>query len=263
MRKKIFEIIFEADTKAGKLFDIVLILTIILSVIAVIFDSVKQFRLSHGDLLFRLELIFTILFTIEYILRIYSVEQRSKYIFSFFGIIDLLAILPTYISFIVPGAQFLLVIRVLRVLRVFRVLKLVQYLSEANVLMESIRASSRKILVFLFAVFTMAIIFGSLMYVVEGEESGYTSIPRGIYWAIVTLTTVGYGDITPSTELGKFLASLIMIMGYGVIAVPTGIVTAELTSQRFKNSNSQVCMNCHFANHDDDAKFCKKCGYNL
>ncbi|MEJ2543735.1 MAG: ion transporter, partial [Calditrichaceae bacterium] len=217
-QRKVHEVIFEADTTVGKLFDIFLILTIVLSVIAVMLDSVKSIKINYGNILYAAEWIFTILFTVEYLLRIISVGKPYKYIISFYGIVDLLAILPTYLSVIFPGIHFLLVIRLLRVLRIFRVLKLVQYLSEAKMLRQAMRASGRKITVFIFTVLTLVTIMGSLMYVIEGEANGFTSIPRSIYWAIVTLTTVGYGDISPSTGLGQMLAAVIMICGYGIIA---------------------------------------------
>ena len=227
---RLHEIIFEADTPAGKLFDVVLMWSIILSVVAVMLDSVTAVRVQYGWLLYAIEWFFTILFTVEYALRLISVGRPLKYATSFFGIVDLLAIIPTYLSLIIPGSQYLLVVRILRVLRVFRVLKLAHYLGEANLLMQALSASYRKISVFLFTVLTLVIIFGSLMYLIEGQENGFTSIPRGVYWAIVTLTTVGYGDISPQTALGQTLAALIMILGYGIIAVPTGIVTVEMSN---------------------------------
>jgi voltage-gated potassium channel len=261
-RNTLYTIIFESDTPAGKRFDEVLILTILLSVIVVMLDSVSDISASYGKLLHSLEWIFTILFTVEYFLRMICVGRPIRYATSFFGIIDLLAILPTYISLLLPGSQYLLVIRVLRLLRIFRVLKLVQYLGEADLLIRALRASQRKIILFLFTVLNLVVILGSLMYVIEGAESGFTSIPRSIYWAIITLTTVGYGDIVPQTNLGQALASLIMITGYSIIAVPTGIVTSEITyaSKYFKG---RVCQNCSFEGHDIDAKFCKRCGAEL
>ena len=263
LRSRLHEIIFEADTPAGKLFDVLLILSIVLSVVLVMLDSVSDINQKYGDLLFIGEWVFTLLFTIEYVLRLYSVGRPLSYATSFFGIVDLMAILPTYLSLIFPGAQFFLVIRILRVLRVFRVLKLVQYVSEARVLMQAMRASRRKIIVFLFVVLTLVVIFGSLMYIIEDPESGFTSIPRSVYWAIVTLTTVGYGDISPQTGLGQTLAALIMIIGYGIIAVPTGIVTAELTHSYKKAISTQACPQCSAEGHDPDAKFCKYCGADL
>jgi voltage-gated potassium channel len=263
LQAALHEIIFEADTPAGKLFDILLILSIILSVIAVMLDSMSVIKAEYGNLLYTIEWIFTILFTVEYFLRLYSVGRPIRYAASFFGIVDLLAILPTYFSLLIPGSQYLLVIRLLRVLRIFRVLKLVQYLSEAKLLMQALRASRRKITVFLFTVLTLVIIFGSLMYVIEGEENGFTSIPRGIYWAVVTLTTVGYGDISPNTGAGQALASVIMILGYSIIAVPTGIVTVEMSKVAGMKISTQACPECSAEGHDSDAEYCKYCGAKL
>ena len=262
-RSKLHEIIFEADTPAGKLFDILLIISILLSVMAVMLDSVNDIRSEHGQFLLALEWFFTILFTIEYILRLLSVGRPLSYATSFFGIVDLLAIIPTYLSLLLPGSQYLVVIRILRVLRIFRVLKFVQYIGEANLLMKALRASRRKITVFLFTVLTVVVIFGSLIYLIEGEEHGFTSIPRSIYWAIVTLTTVGYGDISPKTAIGQALASIIMIMGYGLLAVPTGIVTVEMAQAFEKNVSTQACPECSAEGHSFDAKFCKYCGAKL
>ncbi|KKG08746.1 ion transporter [Methanosarcina sp. 2.H.A.1B.4] len=261
-RNTLYTIIFEADTPAGKIFDEVLILTILLSVIVVMLDSVSSIAARYGGLFYSLEWIFTILFTVEYLLRLICVGRPLKYATSFFGIIDLLAILPTYLSLILPGGRYLLVIRSLRLLRIFRVLKLVQYLGEAEFLIRALRASRRKITLFLFTVLNLVVILGSMMYVIEGAESGFTSIPRSIYWAIITLTTVGYGDIVPETNLGQALASFIMIIGYSIIAVPTGIVTSEMTYAS-RNLKGKVCQNCSFEGHDSDAKFCKRCGAEL
>ena len=263
MKSRLHEIIFEADTPAGKLFDVLLILSIVVSVALVMLDSVSGIRQSYGDLLYIGEWVFTILFTVEYVLRLYSVGRPLSYATSFFGVVDLLAILPTYLSILIPGTQYFMVIRLLRVLRVFRVLKLVQYVSEARVLMQAMRASRRKITVFLFVVLTLVVIFGSLMYIIEDPQSGFTSIPRSIYWAIVTLTTVGYGDISPQTGLGQTLAALIMVIGYGIIAVPTGIVTAELVQSYKKSVSTQSCPHCSAEGHDPDAEFCKYCGSML
>lgn len=262
-RQKLHEIIFEADTPAGKLFDVILIICIVLSVIMVMLDSMSSIRFSYGNFLYLSEWFFTFLFTIEYFLRLFCVGRPFKYATSFFGIVDLLAILPTYFSIFIPGSQYMLVIRVLRVLRIFRVLKLVQYLTEARVLMQALRASLRKIIVFLFVVFVLVIIFGSMMYFIEGGENGFTSIPRSIYWAIVTLTTVGYGDISPKTNIGQTLAALIMIIGYGIIAIPTGIVTSEITMAARKRVSTQACRVCSAEGHDVDAKCCKYCGAKL
>ena len=261
-RNTLYTVIFKADTPAGKIFDEVLILTIFLSVTVVMLDSVREITAVYGGLFYSLEWIFTILFTVEYFLRLICVGRPIRYATSFFGIIDLMAILPTYLSLLLPGSQYLLVIRVLRLLRIFRVLKLVQYIGEADLLIRALRASQRKIILFQFTVLNLVVILGSLMYVIEGAESGFTSIPKSIYWAIITLTTVGYGDIVPVTNLGQALSSIIMIIGYSIIAVPTGIVTSEITyaSKYFKG---KVCKNCSFEGHDSDAKFCKRCGSRL
>jgi voltage-gated potassium channel len=259
---KLYEVIFGHDTPAGRHFDVALIVAIGLSVLAVMLESIVAVRLEYGTALRAAEWTFTILFTIEYVLRLLCVNRPVRYARSFFGVIDLMAILPTYLSLLVPGAQFLLVIRMLRFLRIFRILKLVQYLSEANVLGRALWASRRKILVFLLAVITLDTIFGALMYVVEGAEHGFDSIPRSIYWAIVTLTTVGYGDISPQTNLGQFIAAIIMIMGYAIIAVPTGIVTAELTRAQ-PATDVRVCSACGASGHLPDASFCRRCGEPL
>jgi voltage-gated potassium channel len=262
-RTRLHEIIFEADTAGGKLFDVLLILSILISVILVMLDSVSVIRQVHGQLLYAGEWFFTVLFTIEYLLRLYSVGRPMAYATSLFGLVDLVAILPTYLSIFFPGSQYFLIIRVLRVLRIFRVLKLVQYLGEARQLSRALRASRRKIVVFLFTVLALVVIFGALMYLVEDPESGFTSIPQSIYWAIVTLTTVGYGDISPQTGIGRTLAAVIMIIGYGIIAVPTGIVTAELTQSYKKTVSTQACLQCSAEGHDPDAKHCKYCGAEL
>lgn len=262
-RKKLHEIIFEADTKAGKLFDIILLVSILASVVVVMLDSVATIKAEYGDSLIIAEWTFTILFSIEYLLRLYSKGLPTKYARSFFGIVDLVSILPTYLSLVFPGTQYFITIRLLRMLRVFRVLKVVQYLGEAKQLSDALKASKRKILVFLFTVVIIVIIVGSLIYLIEGEENGFTSIPRSIYWAIVTLTTVGYGDISPQTPLGQILASIIMIMGYGIIAVPTGIVTSELTKINKDKITTQVCPSCSAEGHDKDAVYCKFCGNDL
>jgi len=261
-RDKLFAIIFEAETPAGKWFDILLILSILASVFAVMLDSVSSIRMHHGVFLTSVEWFFTIVFTIEYVLRLFCVGRPMLYATSFFGIIDLMAIIPTYVSLFIPGSEYLLVVRILRILRIFRVLKLVQYMGEALILMKALRASSRKIIVFLFTVLTLVIILGSLMYLIEGAQNGFTSIPRSIYWAIVTLTTVGYGDISPQTNIGQMLAAGIMILGYSIIAVPTGIVTVELSHFSSKKANLS-CRDCSAEGHDADAVFCKHCGSKL
>jgi len=263
LRARLHEIIFEADTPGGKLFDVLLILSIVISVMLVMLDSVSSIRQSYGKLLYLGEWFFTVLFTIEYILRLCSVGRPLAYATSFFGWVDLMAILPSYLSMVFPGTHYLLVIRILRVLRIFRVLKLVQYLGEINMLSRALLASRRKITVFLFAVLTLVVIFGSLMYLIEESEHGFTSIPRSIYWAIVTLSTVGYGDISPRSALGQAISAIIMIIGYGIIAVPTGIVTAELTKAYKKGVSTQACRQCSAEGHDPDAKHCKYCGAAL
>ena len=263
LREKFHEIIFEADTTIGKIFDIVLIASILISVFVVMLDSIKEISQKHGELLYALEWGFTILFTIEYLLRLVSVGKPMKYATSFFGIVDLLAILPTYIGLFFPSTRYFTVVRILRVLRIFRVLKFVQYLGAAKTLLVALKQSRRKITIFIFTVLTLVIIFGSLMYVIEGGENGFTSIPRSIYWAIVTLTTVGYGDISPVTPLGQAFAAFIMILGYGIIAVPTGIVTAELTRTDSRAVSTQACKECSYEGHDNDAEYCKYCGSKL
>jgi voltage-gated potassium channel len=262
-RAVLYEVIFKADTPAGKLFDVVLIAAIATSVLVVMLDSVQIFSNEYTRLFYFTEWMFTLLFTLEYVLRLYCVRQPTQYATSFFGIVDLLAILPTYLSILFPGSQYLLVIRVLRVLRIFRVFKLVQYLSEARLLIRALSASRRKIIVFLFTVLSLVVVFGSLMYLIEGPKNGFSSIPRSIYWAIVTLTTVGYGDISPKTNLGQALSSVIMILGYGIIAVPTGIVTVELTRAQKHTGTERECPNCHARGHDGDAVYCKYCGRAL
>lgn len=259
-----YNVIFKADTISGKCFDVVLIIIIALSVITVIINTVNTIEQEYGDILNLAEWVFTIIFTIEYILRLICCKKPIAYARSFFGIVDLFAVLPTYISFFLPGSQVLIVIRILRVLRVFRVLKLVKYIGESDLLIDALRSSRRKITVFLFSVLTIAIIFGSIMYLVETPENGFTSIPRGIYWAVVTLTTVGYGDMIPKTHIGQAISMVIMIMGYGIIAVPTGIVTAEITrAMGHKKVASNICEGCGYRWHDDDAVYCKHCGNSL
>ena len=263
LKEKFHEIIFEADTTIGKIFDIILIASILLSVVVVMLDSIKEINAEYGEELYALEWGFTILFTFEYLLRLLSVGKPLKYATSFFGIVDLLAIIPTYIGLFFPATRYFTVVRILRVLRIFRVLKFVQYLGAAKTLLVALKQSRRKITIFIFTVLTIVIIFGSLMYVIEGGENGFSSIPRSIYWAIVTLTTVGYGDISPVTPLGQAFAAFIMILGYGIIAVPTGIVTAELTRTDGRVVSTQACKDCSHEGHDSDAHFCKYCGSKL
>ena len=256
-------VIFEADTPAGKAFDVALLVGIVLSVAAVFLESVADIRMHHGLALRNIEWAFTVLFTIEYVLRLWCVGRPLRYMTRFFGIVDLMALIPTYLSLVVAGTHSLLVIRVLRLLRIFRVLKLVQFLGEANMLRAALNASARKIIVFLGTVATVVVIVGSMMYIIEGEESGFTSIPQSVYWAIVTLTTVGYGDIAPVTVLGKVLASLVMITGYGIIAVPTGIVTSELANMWKETASTRSCPQCAADGHGVDATYCKHCGSRL
>jgi voltage-gated potassium channel len=263
LRGRLNELIFGVDSPRGRAFDVALIGVITLSVIAVLLESVAAIRAEYGRLLMAAEWIFTILFTIEYLLRLYCARSPVGYAVSFFGVVDFLGTIPTYLSVLLPGAQFLLVIRLLRILRVFRVLRLAQFLTEADVLVRALRASRHKILVFLFSVMTLVVILGSLMYLIEGSKNGFTSIPRSIYWAIVTLTTVGYGDISPQTSLGQALAAVVMILGYGIIAVPTGIVTAELTRRSDRHHVAMECSGCGVGDHDLDAQFCRKCGERL
>lgn len=256
---KLYEIIFEADTPAGKFFDVSLLLVILFSVALVMLESVPSILADHEATLRLLEWIITIIFTLEYILRILIVNKPFKYIFSFYGIIDFLSVIPTYLSLVIIGSHSLVVIRILRLLRVFRILKLTRYTHAGRTLARAIWASREKISVFIFFVIILVIVVGTVMYIVEGEAHGFSSIPRGIYWAIVTLTTVGYGDISPETPVGQFFASIVMIMGYAIIAVPTGIVTAEIINPSHKH-NTQVCQHCLCPTHDDDAVYCKKCG---
>lgn len=263
LKKKVYDIIFEAETPKGKAFDIGLIVCILLSIGVIMLESVDYIKLRVGTLLIIFEWIFTIIFTIEYALRVWTVKNKKQYIYSFYGIIDLLSIIPTYLSLVLTGAQVLLVLRSVRLVRVFRVFKLARFVGEGQVLMSALRASRHKITVFLLTVITSVILAGSLMYLIEGKENGFDNIPVSIYWAIVTLTTVGYGDIAPLTPLGQTVASIIMILGYGIIAIPTGIVTAEMTYQKTKAITTEVCPHCLQEGHDKDAVHCKYCGGKL
>lgn len=263
LKAVLHEIIFEADTPRGKVFDIGLLVAILISVGAVLMESVAGVRAQYGSQLRVLEWVLTILFTLEYILRLACIGRPLRYAFSFYGIIDLLAILPTYLSIFIAGSQSLVVIRALRLLRIFRVLKLAHFVGEASMLRAAVYASTRKIIVFLAFILTLMLIVGSMMYLVEGSHSGFTSIPQSIYWAVVTMTTVGYGDIAPTTVLGKILASIVMIMGYGIIAVPTGIVTVELAASHRKTVSTQNCPQCATEIHDTEANFCRICGTRL
>jgi len=263
-RESLHNIIFGSESALGKAFDIVLIISIVCSVLAVMLGSVTQIYLQYQDVLFYIEWFFTLLFTLEYTLRLISVRRPFRYALSFFGIVDFLSIIPTYLSFLFPSIKYMLVIRILRLLRVFRILKLTAYMGEAQTLMHALSKSWRKILVFLYTILTLVVIFGSLMYVVEGSSSGFTSIPKSVYWAVVTLTTVGYGDIAPQTPLGQMVAAFIMIMGYGIIAVPTGIYSAELIkTYKPERVNNNACPDCGETGHDFDADYCKYCGHNL
>lgn len=262
-RRRAYEIVFEHDTRAGRLFDEALIVAILASVLSVMLESVAGIRESYGPLLRTLEWFFTLSFTVEYALRLWCVQRPARYARSFLGLVDLLAILPTYLSVLVPGGQVLAVVRILRVLRVFRILKLAQYSGEARVLATALRASRFKITVFVFTVVTIVVIVGSLMYLVEGPRHGFTNIFVGVYWGVVTLTTVGFGDITPQTPLGQTLATFVMIMGYGIIAVPTGIVTAEIAYASREGRAQRGCAGCARTGHDPDARFCKWCGASL
>lgn len=262
-RERGHEIIFEADTPAGKVFDVVLLVAIIISVVAVMFESVSDINAHYGTLLKIVEWTVTILFTIEYGLRILCVEKPRRYIFSFFGVIDLLSVIPTYLSLVFAGTHYFVVIRAVRLLRVFRVLKLARFLGEAEVIVTALKASAAKITVFLGGVFTLVLIIGALFYLIEGEANGFTSIPKSVYWAIVTLTTVGYGDITPQTTLGQFLSSFVMVLGYGIIAVPTGIVSVELSRAAGTPVTTQACQACGRGGHLHDALYCRRCGGKL
>jgi len=261
MRDRIYEIIFEADTRAGRAFDLLLLVSILLSITVVALESISSLRAQYGTWFDVAEWFFTALFTVEYLLRLATVGRPLKYATSFFGVVDLLAILPSYLSLLIPGSESLLVIRSLRLLRVFRILKLARYVHQASMLRQALWASMTKITIFLYTVFTLVIVIGTLMYLIEGAEAGFTSIPRSIYWAIVTITTVGYGDIAPITPLGQTLAAITMILGYSVIAVPTGIITVEMAQQR--RVSTRACPECAHEGHEVDADYCHACGSEL
>jgi voltage-gated potassium channel len=263
LRDALYEIMFEANTPAGKWFDLLLIVSIVASVFVVMADSVGAIRISNGYFLICAEWFFTLLFTMEYALRLYCVRKRSEYALSLYGVVDFIAIIPTYLSVVLPSTKYFMVLRTLRILRVFRVLKLIQHLKEANLLLKALVSSKRKITIFLSTIMILVTILGSIMYVIEGEANGFTSIPKSIYWAIVTMTTVGYGDISPRTALGQALASLIMILGYGIIAVPTGIFTVEFTKAIRQETTGQNCPVCGKGGHDRDARYCKYCREEL
>lgn len=262
-RERIHIIIDGTDTPLGKGFDLLLLVAIVASVAVVMLDSVLVMQIKYGDLFDVLEWIFTILFTIEYGLRLFSAPNRLRYALSFFGIVDLLSLLPSYLSLFIGGVQYLLVVRILRILRIFRILKLMTYMQQAGFLVMALRSSRQKIIVFFVSVMLIVTIFGSVVYVVEGPEHGFTSIPVSIYWAIVTMTTVGYGDISPKTPLGQTIASLIMITGYSIIAVPTGLFTAELSKTMRPQLQPISCSNCGKFGHATGAHFCDRCGENL
>lgn len=263
LREKIHNIIFEAETPIGRAFDIALIGLILFSVLVVMAESVKELQELYAEVFFWIEIITTIIFTAEYLLRLWVVRSPMKYATSFFGIVDLLAILPVYLMFFLGGTSFFLVIRALRLMRIFRIFKLGHFMNEGNVIIEAMKASRMKISVFLFFILILVTIIGSIMYVIEGESNpGFTSIPRSIYWSIVTLTTVGFGDIVPKTQFGQFLSAVVMILGYAVIAVPTGIVSSEMVQQK-SIANTKACYNCGEEGHDNDAVYCKYCGEDL
>tara|TARA_B100000809_G_scaffold45805_1_gene40205 strand:- start:1022 stop:1828 length:807 start_codon:yes stop_codon:yes gene_type:complete len=263
LQQKINEIIFGWETPAGRLFDLVLIYAIVVSVVLLMLESVVWIAELYRPELRILEWAFTVIFTLEYGARLYSARNPWKYMCSFYGLVDLLSILPTYLALLVPGANHLLIIRLLRVLRIFRILKLVRYLSEANILGRAMVQSRRKILIFFSTVLVLSTIFGSLMYAIEGPANGFSSIPKSIYWTIVTITTVGYGDITPQTPLGQVIAALAMLTGYSIIAIPTGILTAELAQEMQRERIGQACKNCNKSGHDRDAVHCKFCGARM
>lgn len=260
VRDWLYDVIFGTESKAGKRFDLFLIFAILFSVLAVMLDSVASISEDWGTELLAIEWLFTFLFTVEYGLRIYSSPNPLAYVRSFYGIVDLLSIIPTYLAFFFPGARSLLVIRLLRVLRIFRVLKLARYIGESNILLRSLITSRRKVFVFFASVLVLATIIGSLMFLIEGRQNGFTSIPTSIYWTIVTITTVGYGDIIPATAWGKALASVAMLVGYSIIAVPTGIVSAELAVEIQRDRNTIICPNCNHTGHERDARYCRFCG---
>lgn len=262
LKFKLHEIIYEADTKAGKFFDVILLIIILASILFVMLESVDSIDKSYGVILDIAEWVITILFSLEYILRIISVKNPFKYIVSFYGIIDLLSTIPKYVSLILIESHNLTVLRALRLLRVFRILKITRYIGASNRLLVALRSSRAKIAVFLLFVLILCIILGTIMYMIEGAENGFSSIPRSVYWAIVTLTTVGYGDIAPATALGQLIASAIMILGYAIIAIPTGIVSSEMMTSKI-NTNTQVCPNCMKDTHQDGAEFCYHCGDKL
>ncbi|GGI86224.1 ion transporter [Shewanella gelidii] len=262
-KKRLRRIIFGTDTPAGRAFDIILIVSIIISVALVLLDTIQSVNQAYGTLILRIEWFFTVIFTIEYLLRLYCSANARQYSLSFYGIVDLLSVLPSYLALFFPGANFTLVIRVLRLFRIFRVLKLLRYLSEGNLLLRALMLSARKVTIFFFSVSLIILVLGAVMYVVEGPNNGFTSIPKSIYWTIVTITTVGYGDITPGTTLGQTIAAFTMLLGYSIIAIPTGILTAELSGEMGRKRDIRRCNNCLKTGHDHDAAFCNHCGNEL
>lgn len=263
LKKCLYHIVFEAETAEGKAYDVLLILSITISSLFIILESVQSIRLAYGDYLHVLEWVFSIVFTLDYFLRIYITKKPKAYIFSFFGLIDLFSTLPAYLSLLLPTARYLMVLRVLRLLRLFRIFKMVRYMQEAGLLLRALRASRHKITVFLFTIVFIVIITGAFMYAIEGPQNGFDNIPESIYWAIVTVSTVGYGDISPQTPLGKILSSILMIVAYGIIAVPTGIITSEIHSVTKKRVKFATCSNCFSEDHAIDAEYCNKCGTKL
>jgi voltage-gated potassium channel len=263
-RHRLHDVIYESNTPAGKAFDISLLIFILASIVVVMLDSVPAYHREHGELFKALEWAFTVIFTLEYLLRLISVERPLRFVISPLGLVDLLSILPSYLSTFIPGAHSLLVLRALRLLRIFRIFKLTHFLSEAQFLTAAIRGSARKIAIFMLAVVALTVILGSIMYLVENGENGFASIPESIYWAVVTITTVGYGDISPVTPLGRLIASVMMLIGYGIIAVPTGILTSEIAAEaRKKKHSTEACPACGRHGHDTDARHCKWCGAGL
>ncbi|MGI2015658.1 ion transporter [Shewanella oncorhynchi] len=263
LKRQLRTIIFGTDTPAGRYFDIALMVCIVLSVGLVFLDTVEIFHREYGQLISVLEWVFTIIFTIEYGLRLYCATHPVLYARSFYGLVDLLSVLPSYLALLIPGANFTLVIRILRLFRIFRVLKLLRYLSEGNVLLRAMMQSSRKVFLFFFSVSLIVMVLSSVMYVVEGPDNGFSSIPKSVYWTIVTITTVGYGDITPKTGLGQAIAAFTMLIGYSIIAIPTGILTAEISQEVGRHRDLRSCNQCHKTGHDIDAMYCSRCGCEL
>lgn len=263
LKSKLYNIIFESDTPKGKAYDVFLIISIMVSSLLIMLESITSVQNQYGSLLYGLEWFFVLLFTAEYLLRLYIVKRRRHYAVSFFGLVDLLSILPAYVGFLLPSARFLMVIRVFRLLRLFRIFKMVRYVEESGTLIRALRASRPKITVFLFTIMFIVIVAGSLMYIVEGPQYGFDNIPESMYWAIVTVTTVGYGDISPQTAIGKVISSFLMVVAYGIIAVPTGIITSELSSASQKTVKLATCPHCFSEDHAADAMYCNKCGGRL